>query len=83
MSHSLYHYDKHFIKGRFNHFDISQKLAKSQIFKNDPIEFNRKIFFWNSFEKAMAHGKLQNNFPDNDNFPLFHWFLHVMLVCME
>ena len=25
-------------------------------------------------------GKMQNKFPDNDNFSILHWFLHFMLV---
>ena len=28
------------------------------------------------------NGKMQNKFPDNDNFAIFHWFLRFMLVPM-
>ena len=31
---------------------------------------------------SLSNGKMQNKFPDKDNFSIFHWFLHFMLVPM-
>ena len=42
---------------------------------------NYHNFFTNWTEK-IPNGKMQNKFPDNDKFSVFHKFLHVMLVCM-
>ena len=37
------------------------------------------------YEKRQVYinnGKMQNKFPENDNFSIFHWFLHFMLIPM-
>ena len=49
------------------------------------FDFQKKEIFQMS-GKSLKHGpnngKMQNKFPDNDNFSIFHWFPHFMLVLM-
>ena len=38
--------------------------------------------FFDKHIDSNYNGKMQNKFPDNDNFSIFHWFLHFMFVPM-
>ena len=52
-------------------------LTKSSNFFS---KFHYSRPFYLSMDDFSNNGKMQNKFTDNDNFSLFHWFLHLMFV---
>ena len=54
---------------------IELKLEEGDIYDYEMV--NSKF---NTDEQL--NGKMQNKFPNNDKFSVFHKFLHLMLVCM-